>query len=220
MFYSSKREKLVTLKEYVEHMKEGQEKIYYATGNSISKIDSLPQVEQVKEKDYDILYLTDYIDEFVLSAIHEYEKKAFVNIEKDDLDLGTEEEKEETKKVNEENNEMLKEMQKTIEEVQEVRFTNKLKSHPVCLTSVGEISIEMQKVFEAMPNTPNMKAQTVLEINEKHPIVNKLKDLYQNDKETFEKYTKILYSEARMIAGLPIENPTEVSNLICDVIAK
>ena len=220
MFYSSKREKLVTLREYVEHMKEGQEKIYYATGNSISKIDSLPQVEQVKEKDYDILYLTDYIDEFVLSAIHEYEKKAFVNIEKDDLDLGTEEEKEETKKVNEENNEMLKEMQKTIEEVQEVRFTNKLKSHPVCLTSVGEISIEMQKVFEAMPNTPNMKAQTVLEINEKHPIVNKLKDLYQNDKETFEKYTKILYSEARMIAGLPIENPTEVSNLICDVIAK
>ena len=201
-------------------MKEGQEKIYYATGNSISKIDSLPQVEQVKEKDYDILYLTDYIDEFVLSAIHEYEKKAFVNIEKDDLDLGTEEEKEQTKKVNEENNEMLKEMQKTIEEVQEVRFTNKLKSHPVCLTSVGEISIEMQKVFEAMPNTPNMKAQTVLEINEKHPIVNKLKDLYQNDKETFEKYTKILYSEARMIAGLPIENPTEVSNLICDVIAK
>lgn len=143
-----------------------------------------------------------------------------MNIEKDDLNLGTEEEKEETKKVNEENNEMLKEMQKTIEEVQEVRFTNKLKSHPVCLTSVGEISIEMQKVFEAMPNTPNMKAQTVLEINEKHPIVNKLKDLYQNDKETFEKYTKILYSEARMIAGLPIENPTEVSNLICDVIAK
>ena len=220
MFYSSKREKLITLKEYVEKMKEGQDKIYYATGTSVEKIDTLPQVEQIKEKDYDILYLTDYIDEFVLSVIHEYDKKTFVNIEKDDLDLETEEEKENTKKINEENTDLLKEMQEVIPEVKEVRFTNKLKTHPVCLTSVGDISIEMQKVFEAMPNTPNMKAQTVLEINEKHPIANKLKDLYQNDKDTFNKYTKILYSEAKMIAGLPIDNPTEISNLICDVIAK
>lgn len=220
MFYSSKREKLITLKEYVEKMKEEQDKIYYATGTSVEKIDTLPQVEQIKEKDYDILYLTDYIDEFVLSAIHEYDKKTFVNIEKDDLDLETEEEKENTKKINEENTDLLKEMQEVISEVKEVRFTNKLKTHPVCLTSVGDISIEMQKVFEAMPNTPNMKAQTVLEINEKHPIANKLKDLYQNDKDTFNKYTKILYSEAKMIAGLPIDNPTEISNLICDVIAK
>lgn len=220
MFYSSKREKLITLKEYVEKMKEGQDKIYYAAGTSVEKIDTLPQVEQIKEKDYDILYLTDYIDEFVLSAIHEYDKKTFVNIEKDDLDLETEEEKENTKKINEENTDLLKEMQEVIPEVKEVRFTNKLKTHPVCLTSVGDISIEMQKVFEAMPNTPNMKAQTVLEINEKHPIANKLKDLYQNDKDTFNKYTKILYSEAKMIAGLPIDNPTEISNLICDVIAK
>lgn len=220
MFYSSKREKLITLKEYVEKMKEGQDKIYYAAGTSVEKIDTLPQVEQIKEKDYDILYLTDYIDEFVLSAIHEYDKKTFVNIEKDDLDLETEEEKENTKKINEENTDLLKEMQEVISEVKEVRFTNKLKTHPVCLTSVGDISIEMQKVFEAMPNTPNMKAQTVLEINEKHPIANKLKDLYQNDKDTFNKYTKILYSEAKMIAGLPIDNPTEISNLICDVIAK
>lgn len=220
MFYSSKREKLITLKEYVEKMKEEQDKIYYAAGTSVEKIDTLPQVEQIKEKDYDILYLTDYIDEFVLSAIHEYDKKTFVNIEKDDLDLETEEEKENTKKINEENTDLLKEMQEVISEVKEVRFTNKLKTHPVCLTSVGDISIEMQKVFEAMPNTPNMKAQTVLEINEKHPIANKLKDLYQNDKDTFNKYTKILYSEAKMIAGLPIDNPTEISNLICDVIAK
>ena len=220
MFYSSKREKLITLKEYVEKMKKEQDKIYYAAGTSVEKIDTLPQVEQIKEKDYDILYLTDYIDEFVLSAIHEYDKKTFVNIEKDDLDLETEEEKENTKKINEENTDLLKEMQEVIPEVKEVRFTNKLKTHPVCLTSVGDISIEMQKVFEAMPNTPNMKAQTVLEINEKHPIANKLKDLYQNDKDTFNKYTKILYSEAKMIAGLPIDNPTEISNLICDVIAK
>ena len=220
MFYSSKRKKLITLKEYVEKMKEGQDKIYYAAGTSVEKIDSLPQVEQIKEKDYDILYLTDYIDEFVLSAIHEYEKKTFVNIEKDDLDLETEEEKENTKKINEENTELLKEMQKVIPEVKEVRFTNKLKTHPVCLTSVGDISIEMQKVFAAMPNTPNMKAETVLEINEKHPIANKLKELYQTDQDMFNKYTKILYSEAKMIAGLAIDNPTEISNLICDVIAK
>ena len=214
MFYSSKREKLITLKEYVEKMKEGQDKIYYAAGTSIEKIDTLPQVEQIKEKDYDILYLTDYIDEFVLSAIHEYEKKTFVNIEKDDLDLETEEEKENTKKINEENTELLKEMQKVIPEVKEVRFTNKLKTHPVCLTSVGDISIEMQKVFEAMPNTPNMKAQTVLEINEKHPIANKLKELYQTDQDMFNKYTKILYSEAKMIAGLAIDNPTEIDVLL------
>lgn len=220
MFYSSKRKKLITLKEYVEKMKESQDKIYYAAGTSIEKIDSLPQVEQIKEKDYDILYLTDYIDEFVLSAIHEYEKKTFVNIEKDDLDLETEEEKENTKKINEENTDLLKEMQKVIPEVKEVRFTNKLKTHPVCLTSVGDISIEMQKVFAAMPNTPNMKAETVLEINEKHPIANKLKELYQTDQDMFNKYTKILYSEAKMIAGLAIDNPTEISNLICDVIAK
>lgn len=220
MFYSSKRKKLITLKEYVEKMKEGQDKIYYAAGTSIEKIDTLPQVEQIKEKDYDILYLTDYIDEFVLSAIHEYEKKTFVNIEKDNLDLETEEEKENTKKINEENTELLKEMQKVIPEVKEVRFTNKLKTHPVCLTSVGDISIEMQKVFAAMPNTPNMKAETVLEINEKHPIANKLKELYQTDQDMFNKYTKILYSEAKMIAGLAIDNPTEISNLICDVIAK
>lgn len=220
MFYSSKREKLITLKEYVEKMKEEQDKIYYAAGTSVEKIDTLPQVEQIKEKDYDILYLTDYIDEFVLSAIHEYDNKTFVNIEKDDLDLETEEEKENTKKINEENTDLLKEMQEVISEVKEVRFTNKLKTHPVCLTSVGDISIEMQKVFEAMPNTPNMKAQTILEINEKHPIANKLKELYQTDKDMFNKYTKILYSEAKMIAGLPIDNPTEISNLICDVIAK
>ena len=220
MFYSSKREKLITLKEYVEKMKEEQDKIYYAAGTSVEKIDTLPQVEQIKEKDYDILYLTDYIDEFVLSAIHEYDNKTFVNIEKDDLDLETEEEKENTKKINEENTDLLKEMQEVIPEVKEVRFTNKLKTHPVCLTSVGDISIEMQKVFAAMPNTPNMKAETILEINEKHPIANKLKDLYQTDQDMFNKYTKILYSEAKMIAGLPIDNPTEISNLICDVIAK
>ncbi len=220
MFYSSKHEKLITLKEYVEQMKDGQEKIYYASGSSISKIDSMPQVEQVKDKDYDILYLTEYVDEFAITAIGEYESKKFANVESKDLDLETEEEKENTKKANESNADMLKEMVAKIGEVSDVKFTNKLKNHPVCLTTKGDVSIEMQKVFDAMPNDLGIKAETVLEINEKHPISNKLKDLYKNDKDGFDKYTKILYSEARMIAGLPIENPTEISNLICDVISK
>lgn len=220
MFYSSKHERLVTLKEYVDNMPEGQDKIYYASGASIEKINALPQVEQVKDKDYDILYLTDYVDEFCVTAISEYEEKKFANVSDGSLDLETEEEKAENKKVNEDNSDLLKAMNDEIKDVNEVKFSNKLKSHPVCLTTKGDVSIEMQKVFDAMPNDIGIKAQTILEINEKHPIAEKLKDLYENDKEEFKKYTQILYSEARMIAGLPIDNPTEISRLICEVISK
>ena len=220
MFYSSKHERLITLKEYVDEMKENQDSIYYASGASIDKINALPQVEQVKDKDYDILYLNDYVDEFCITAIQNYEDKKFVNVSDGSLDLETEEEKEQTKKVNEDMKDLLKEMCDEIKEVNEVKFSNKLKSHPVCLTTKGDVSIEMQKVFDAMPNDMGIKAQTILEINEKHPIAEKLKDLYANDKEEFKKYTKILYSEARMIAGLPIDNPTEISRLICEVISK
>lgn len=220
MFYSSKHERLITLKEYVDNMPEGQDKIYYASGASIEKINALPQVEQVKDKDYDILYLTDYVDEFCVTAISEYEEKKFANVSDGSLDLETEEEKAENKKVNEDNSDLLKAMNDEIKDVNEVKFSNKLKSHPVCLTTKGDVSIEMQKVFDAMPNDMGIKAQTILEINEKHPIAEKLKDLYENDKEEFKKYTQILYSEARMIAGLPIDNPTEISRLICEVISK
>ena len=220
MFYSSKHERLITLKEYVDEMKENQDSIYYASGASIEKINALPQVEQVKDKDYDILYLTDYVDEFCITAIQNYEDKKFVNVSDGSLDLETEEEKEQTKKVNEDMKDLLKEMCDEIKEVNEVKFSNKLKSHPVCLTTKGDVSIEMQKVFDAMPNDMGIKAQTILEINEKHPITEKLKSLYETDKEEFKKYTKILYSEARMIAGLPIDNPTEISRLICEVISK
>lgn len=220
MFYSSKHERLVTLKEYFDNMPEGQDKIYYASGASIEKINALPQVEQVKDKDYDILYLTDYVDEFCVTAISEYEEKKFANVSDGSLDLETEEEKAENKKVNEDNSDLLKAMNDEIKDVNEVKFSNKLKSHPVCLTTKGDVSIEMQKVFDAMPNDMGIKAQTILEINEKHPIAEKLKDLYENDKEEFKKYTQILYSEARMIAGLPIDNPTEISRLICEVISK
>ena len=220
MFYSSKHKRLVTLKEYVEEMKEGQEAIYYASGASIEKINALPQVEQVKDKEYDILYLTDYVDEFCITAIQEYDKKKFTNVSDGNLDLDTEEEKKEIKEVNEDNSDLLKAMTEMLEEVSEVKFSNKLKTHPVCLTTKGDVSIEMQKVFDAMPNDMGIKAQTILEINEKHPIAEKMKNLYKDDREEFDKYTKILYTEARMIAGLPIENPTEISRLICEVISK
>lgn len=220
MFYSAKHERLVTISEYTAEMKEGQENIYYASGASIEKIGALPQVEQVRDKDYDILYLTDYVDEFAITAIAEYDGKKFRNVSDEDLDLESDEEKEATKKANEDNSDLLKDMCEELEEVSEVRFSNKLKSHPVCLTTKGDVSIEMQKVFDAMPNDMGIKAQTILEINEKHPIAEKLKKIYKKDKEEFSKYTKILYSEARMIAGLPIDNPTEISRLICEVISK
>lgn len=220
MFYSSKKEKLITLKEYVSNMKEDQDKIYYAAGSSVKKIDLLPQVEQVKDRDYDILYLTDYVDEFAITAIQEYDSKKFVNVENEDLNLETDEEKEAIKKANEDNDELLKHMQEKIGEVSEVKFSNKLKKHPVCLTTKGDVSIEMQKVFDAMPNDMGIKAQKVLEINEKHQIADKLRYLFENDKEEFDKYTQILYAEAKMIAGLPIDNPTEISTLICEVISK
>lgn len=220
MFYSAKHERLITLGEYVQEMKEGQENIYYASGSSIEKIKALPQVEQVSDKEYDILYLTDYVDEFCITAIQDYEGKKFTNVSDGNLDLETEEEKKETEKANKDNSDLLKAMCEKIGEVKEVKFSNKLKTHPVCLTTKGDVSIEMQKVFDAMPNEMGIKAETILEINEKHPISDKLKDLFESDKEEFDKYTEILYSEARMIAGLPIENPTEISRLICEVISK
>ena len=220
MFYSAKKDKLITLKEYVDNMKEGQDKIYYASGSSIEKVKSLPQVEKVKDKEFDILYLTDYVDEFAVTALQTYEEKGFQNVESGDLDLDTEEEKKEVEKVNKDNEDLLKDMTSVLEEIEEVKFTNKLKTHPVCLTSKGDVSIEMQKVFDAMPNDMGIKAKLVLEINSKHAISKKLKSLYKEDRELFDKYAKILYSEARMIAGLPIDNPTEISTLICDVISK
>ena len=217
MFNSSKTKDLITIKEYISNMKEDQNDIYYASGESIDKIDKLPQVDQVKEKDYEILYLTDYVDEFTLNALVEYEGKKFKNVSSADLDL--EENKEDLKKKNEENKDMFS-LMKDIVGVSEVRFTNKLKKHPVCLTSIGNISVEMEKVINAMPGDESINAEVVLEINENHPIADKIKYLYENDKETLEKYSKILYSEARLIEGLSIANPTEISNLICDIISK
>ena len=221
LFYSSKEKQFVTLKEYLNKMSKEQDSIYYACGETIDKIDLLPQVELVKDKGYDILYLTDYIDEFVVKTIMEYEQKKFVNICSKDLDLSTDEEKEKLKKTNEKAKKMFDLMKEDLNsEVEEVRYTDRLKKHPVCLTNEGEISVEMEKVMNAMPTDDKVKAKTILEINKNHPIVKKLEDLYNSDKEEFKKYSKVLYAQARLIEGLSIDNPTEISNLICDLISK
>ena len=221
MFHSSTENKLVTLDEYVDRMKEGQDKIYYACGETVDKIELLPQVEAVKEKGYEILYLTENIDEFVVQVLMEHKEKKFINVCANDVDLDTDEEKEALKKENEESKDMFTLMKETIGEgVQKVRFTHRLKNHPVCLTSEGALSVEMEKVINSMPNDQKVKAQTALEINDSHPIAQKIKDLYENDKEELKKYTQVLYAQARLIEGLPVENPTQISNLICEIIAK
>lgn len=218
MFHSSKENKLVTLEEYVSRMAEGQETIYYACGETVDKIDMLPQTEAVKDKSFEILYLTDDVDEFALKMLREYESKSFTNICNDKLDLDTDEEKEAISKENEEAKGLLDSMKEAIGEgVSAVRFTNSLKNHPVCLTSEGEISLEMEKVFNAMPNDNKVKAQTVLDINVNHPVAARLKEIYANEPEKVEKYAKILYAQARLIGGLTVDNPTELSNLICDL---
>ncbi len=221
LFYSSKDEKYITLKEYVSSMKDDEENIYYACGETIDKINMLPQVEKVKDKGYNILYLTEYVDEFAIKSLMEYDGKKFVNVSEENLDLDTEEEKEEIKKINDENKEMLNSMKEIIgSDVSDVRFTHRLKNHPVCLVSEGPVSIEMQKVLNAIPTDKNINAKIILEINSSHKIADKLKELYKSDKEKFNEYTKILYSQSRLIEGLSIENPTEISNLICDLLSK
>ncbi len=222
MFHSSAEKKLVTLDEYVSRMKEGQDTIYYASGESVDKIDMLPQVEGVKDKGYEILYLAENVDEFIMQTLQEYNGKKFANVCADNIDLETKEEKEELQKVNDENKDMFEVMKEAVgEEVDKVRYTHKLKNHPVCITSEGAISVKMEKVINAMPsNEEKVKAQTILEINENHPIAKKIKELYASNKEELKEYTKVLYAQARLIEGLPIENPTEISNLICNLIAK
>lgn len=219
MFYSSGDKKLITLDDYVNKLKEEDKNIYYCAGETVDKIDMLPQVEGIKDK-HEVLYLTDYVDEFAIMAIHEYKGKTFVNVSNESTDLSTEEEKEKINKENTDNKDMLEEMKKVLEgNVEEVKLTNKLKSHPVCLTTTGEVSTSMEKVINAMPTDEKIKANEVLEINASHKIVDKLKDLYKNDKDEFTKYTKVIYYEARLIEGLPIDNPTELSNLMCDIMA-
>ncbi len=220
MFISSNDKKYTTLKEYVSRMKEDQKDIYYACGETVDKIDLLPQVEAAKEKGYEILYCTEYVDEFALMTLRSYEEKEFKNVCSENANLETEEEKKELEAKNNESKEMFTFMQEAIPDVKAIKFTNRLKNHPVCLSSEGDISVEMEKTMKNMPFDNGVTANKVLEINEKHEIAKKIKDLYANDKEELKNYTKILYAEARLIEGLSIENPTEISNLICEYLAK
>ena len=222
MFYSSSEKKLVTLKEYISRIKDKQDKIYYACGETVDKIDMLPQVEQLKDKGYEVLYLTDYVDEFVVQVMNNYDGKQFVNASTSNVDLDSDEEKQELQNKNIEYKDVFEVMKSALKDnnVSDIRFTHRLKNHPVCLVTEGDVSIEMEKVMNAMPTDEKVKAKTILEINENHDISKKLDDLYKNNKDELEKYTKILYAQARLIEGLPIDNPTEISNLVCEILAK
>ena len=221
IFYSKQDEDFVALKKYVENLKDDQKSIYYVCGESVEKINHLPLVEKVQEKGYNLLYLTDAIDEFVFQILNKYDDHEFINIASEKFDLNTEEEKEEINKINKDNKKLLDIMKDCLKDkVSNVKFTNSLKTHPVCLTTEGQVSLEMEKVLNAMPTDDKVKANVVLEINENHKIADKIKKLYDTDKEELEKYTKILYSQARLIEGLEIDNPTEITNLICEIISE
>lgn len=224
MFPSSFEGKNVTLKEYVSRMKEGQENIYYACGETKDKIEMLPQLEKIKDKGYEVLYCTQNVDEFALKVMINYDGKTFKSISDADLDLDTEEEKEEAKKLDEENKDMFTFMQEAIsDKVKTVRLSKKLKSHPVCLSSDGgAITIEMEKVLNSMPQNDGqkVKAEKALEINPNHPIFAKLQSLYADDKDTLKDYTKLLYDQALLIEGMSIENPVEFANLVCSLMTK
>ncbi len=212
LFYSSTEKKLVTLREYLERMKEDQKYIYYATGESADRIDKLPQTEVVKEKEFEILYLTDEVDEFALKVMHQYEEKEFKSISSGDL--GFEEEKIDEEDIKE-GKDIFKSMMDILgDKVKEVRFSKRLKNHPVCLSSDGEVSIEMEKILKAMPNSGDIRAEKILEINANHPIFEKLKSVHTLDKEKFELYTSILYDQARLIEGLDIDDPIEFANKV------
>ncbi len=218
MFYSSNEEKLVTLEEYVSRMREDQKYIYYAAGESILRIKSLPQTEMVLDKGYEILYLTENVDEFAVKTLMDYNEKQFKSISAGDLDIDTPEEKEEIKTKSEENKELFSFMKEVLsDKVKEVRLSQRLKSHPFCLTSAGELSLEMEKVLNSMPTDNKVKAEKVLEINPEHSIFTKLQDLYENDKDKLKKYTQLLYNQSLLIEGMSIENPVEFSNMICEI---
>ena len=223
MFPSSFDGKNVTLKEYVSRMKEDQKEIYYACGETKERIEMLPQLEKIKDKGYEVLYFTQDVDEFAIKVMINYDGKPFKSISDADLDLDTEEEKEEAKKLDEENKDMFTFMQEAIaDKVKTVRLSKKLKTHPVCLSSDGSITIEMEKVLNAMPQNDGnkVKAEKALEINPNHPIFEKLKDLYANDKDKLKDYAKLLYDQALLIEGMSIDNPVEFANLVCELMTK
>ncbi|PWU69047.1 molecular chaperone HtpG [Gracilibacillus dipsosauri] len=218
LFYSSSENKLVSLKEYVERMPEDQEHIYYATGESHERIEKLPQTEMVKDKGYEILYFTDEVDEFAIKMLMSYEEKEFKSVSSGDLNLEDEESKKEAEKQKEEHKDLLTEMKEILgDKVKDVRLSTRLKSHPVCLSAEGDVSIEMEKVLKQMPDSQNVEANKVLEINNKHDIFQALIHAQQKDKEKVKLYTNILYNQALLIEGLPVEDPVALTNDMCKV---
>lgn len=219
MFYSSKKEKLVTLKEYVDGTLDGQTEIYYASGESYDKIAALPQIEKAKEKGFEILFFKDSVDEFVAKILGEYAGKKFKSVTEANFNLDSEEEKKVLEEKNEKSKEMLSEMKKTLgDKVKDVIITSNLKSYPVCLTSGGEISIEMEKVLNSMPNSDGkVKADKILELSSEHKILGKLESLYASDKDLFAKYTEVLYEQARLLEGLPVEDVSAFVKNLSDI---
>ena len=220
LYYTSNEKKMITLERYVETMPEGQEYIYYACGESVSKIDNLPQTEPLKDKGYSILYMTDEVDEFVINMLGEIDGKKFKSINDKDLGIETEEEKSDIEAKQEENQVMLDYLRDSLDgKVASVRLSNKLKSHPVCLVTDGEVSLEMEKYFATIPGDhPDIKAQRVLEINPTHKAFYMLCDTWQLDKDRCAKIGKLLYNQALLIADISIENPAEYTDLFWELI--
>lgn len=219
MFYSSKEKKLITVDEYVSSMPEEQKYIYYATGESNERIEKLPQTELIADKGYDILYLTEEIDEFVIKVLMSYKEKEFKSVSSGDLGIDDEGNQNQIESEKDENKELFHLMKDILkDQVKDVRISKRLKSHPVCLTADGDISIEMEKTLNAMPNNQNIKADKILELNVNHEVFQSLKAaLEQDDKEKLTLYTKLLYNQALLIEGLPINDPVEFTNDICKV---
>ena len=221
MFTSSHENKLTTLDEYVSRMKEEQKYSYYAAGDSVEKIQALPQTELLRDKGYEILYLTDNVDEFAVKVLMRHGDKEFRNVSEGDLGIDTEAEKEETKKLAEENKDMLSFITAALDgKVKETKISDKLKSHPVCISSSGQISLEMEKILNQNPQNEKVKSEKVLEINPNHKIFAAMQKLYGEDKEKFKDYASILYDQALLIEGMQIEDPVEFSNKICALMAE
>ncbi|HAT4263668.1 TPA: molecular chaperone HtpG [Clostridium perfringens] len=213
MFYSSKEKKMVSLAEYVERMAEDQKYIYYAVGESNERIEKMPQTEMVLDKGYEILYFTEDVDEFAIKMLMNYKEKEFKSVSSGDLGIESEEE---NKKENEENKGIFEAMKEALgEKISAVKASSRLKNYPVCLSSEGEVSIEMEKILSAMPNNQGVKAQKVLEVNTNHEVFNSLKDALENDRDKFNLYTKLLYNQALLVEGLSIEDPVDFTNDIC-----
>ncbi|WP_294359504.1 molecular chaperone HtpG [uncultured Clostridium sp.] len=217
MFYSSKEKKLVTLDEYVSRMPEDQKYIYYAAGESIERIEKLPQTEMVSDKGYEILYFTEDIDEFAIRMLMSYKEKEFKSVSSGDLGI-EDKDQEVTESEEKENKDLFDAMKEVLsDKVKEVKASKRMKKYPVCLSNAGDLTIEMEKVLNSMPNNENVKAEKVLEINMNHDVFKSLKSAYENDKDKFNLYTNVLYNQALLIEGLPINDPVEFTNNICKI---